>query len=250
MTVTMPCEEQVCSSARVENEELGMVIFNLWAVPAVIVILVVMHFAQRFFPQLANQSILSWPTGITAIVVGGIFDLVGLKARLFFLPVWLIGIGIICLQMGWSGTVLLIVIAAAGIAWIFRSGRKKEREDWEKAQQELVRSTSPPAGATEREFWEWVKARLYLPIWMKFTPQLCDHNLCVLRVIKASGPPLTEEERVKLSTLDDFLMRGKGASKPLGIEPELQKAVTDVVDKRLRKAIADTRMPATPPRIS
>jgi hypothetical protein len=226
-----------------------MVIFNLWAVPAVIVILVIMHFAARFFPQLADQSIISWPTGIIAIVVGGIFDLVGLKARLFFLPIWLIGVVIVCIQIGWPGTVLLIVIAIAGVAWIFRSGRKKEREDWEKAQQELMRSTSPPAGATERELWEWVKARLFLPLSMRFTPQICDHNLCVVRVIKTSGPALTEEETAKISTLEDFLMRSKGESKPLQIEPELQKAVTDVVDKRLRKATADEHKPAVPPKI-
>ena len=226
-----------------------MVIFNLWAVPVVIVILVILHFAERFFPQLAGQPIISWTTGITAIVVGGISDLLGLKARLFFLPIWLLGVAIVCLQIGWPGTVLLIVVAIAGIAWIFRSGKKKEVEDWEKAQQELMRSTSPPAGASEVEFWVWVKARLYLPIWMKFTPQLCEHNLCVLQVIKTSESPLTEEENAKISTLDNFLMRGKVASKPLEIEPELQKAVTDVIDKRVRKAIADPR-PAVPPPIA
>jgi len=226
-----------------------MVIFNLWAVPVVIVILVIVQVAERFFPQLAGEPIMSWTYGISAIVVGGIADLVGLRARLFFLPVWLIGIGIICFQIGWPGTILLIVITIAGIAWIFRSGKKKEVQDWEAAQRELMKSTAPAPGVSEREFWEWVKARLYLPIWMKFTPQLCEHDLCVLRVIRTSGPLLTEEENVKISTLQDFLMRSKAESKPLEIVPELQAAVTDVVDKRLHKAIADARKPAVPPRI-
>lgn len=227
-----------------------MMIFSLGAVPVVIVIWVIAHFAERWFPQLAGQPIISWTTGISAIVVGGIADLVGLKARLFFLPIWLIGLGIVCLQLGWPGTVLLVVIAAASVAWLFRWGNKKEREDWEKAQQELIASTAPAPGVSEREFWEWVKARLFLPISMKFTPQLCEHNLCVLRVIKTTGPRLTPEEEGKLELLEEFLVNVRSATNPVEGDLKRQTDVTEVVDKRLGKAIADARKPAVPPPIS
>jgi hypothetical protein len=228
-----------------------MVIFNLWAVPVGIVILVVVQVTEHLLPQMATDARKGWTYGIAAIVVGGISDLVGLKARLFFLPVWLIGIAIICFQIGWPGTVLFVVLAIAGMAWMFRAGKKKEVQDWETAQQELAKSTSPRKAASEREFWEWVKARLCLPVWMKFTPQLCDHNLCVLQAIKTSGPPLTTDEDAKITELENFLKRAQSAAQPVGSEVNLQTPVEALVDKRLRTAKSDVPLqPASlPPRM-
>ena len=226
-----------------------MVIFNLWAIPVGIVILLIVYGLEYFFPQIATEARRTWTAGIAAVVVGGISDLVGLKARLFFLPVWLIGIAIICFQIGWPGTILLVVIAIAGVTWMFRAGKKKEVKDWETAQQELLKSTSPPKGGTsEREFWEWVKARLCLPVWMKFTPKLCDHNLCVLQAIKTSGPPLTADEAAKITELENFLKRAQGAAQPVGSEVNLQTVVEALIDKRLRTAKSDAPLqPASIP---
>lgn len=90
---------------------------------------------------------------------------------------------------------------------------------------------------SEREFWEWVKARLCVPVWMKFTPQLCDHNLGVLQTIKTSGPPLTVDEFAKIAELESFLKRARGAAQPVGSEVNLQTAVEALIDKRLRAAL-------------
>jgi hypothetical protein len=96
-----------------------------------------------------------------------------------------------------------------------------------------MKSTPPPGGTSEREFWEWVKARLCVPMWMKFTPQLCDHNLYVLQAIKNSGLPLTADEAAKITELEDFLRRAQSSAEPAGSAVNLQTAVEALIDKRL-----------------
>jgi len=214
----------------------NMIIFNLWAIPVAIVIYLLLLGLEHFFPALMTSPRTGWTIGIVATSVGAVSECVGLRGRVFFLPIWTIGLGIICYQLGWPGTVAFIAIAVGGLVWVFISAKKKEVSDWQQAQQEIAKAPAPPAVSTERQFWEWVKSTLFLPVWMDFTLDLCEHNLRVLHTIKKARPQLSPDENGKIEALERFLMTAKAASKPPGSEVKVQTAVCELVEKKLKKA--------------
>jgi hypothetical protein len=50
-----------------------------------------------------TDTLTGWTTGIVSTIVGAICEVVGIKARVFLLPIWMIGLGIICFNLGWPG---------------------------------------------------------------------------------------------------------------------------------------------------
>ena len=81
---------------------------------------------------------------------------------------WMLGLGLLCYQLGWPGTVLFVALLAGGGVWLFNATRKKELDDWQKLERETT--GAPPATADEEPFWAWVKVTLFLPILLKYTP--------------------------------------------------------------------------------
>ncbi len=99
-----------------------------------------------------------------------------MRDRFFFMPIWVFGLAIICYHLGWPGRIVFVALLVGGIIWLFLAAKKQEVVDWRKAQEEFVKSAAPPANADEIKFWEWVKATLFLPTWMDFTPEVCQHD--------------------------------------------------------------------------
>jgi hypothetical protein len=214
------------------------------------VIYLVLLGLEHIWPALMTQQWKGWTIGVVATVLGGICDWVGIKGRVFFVPIWLLGLGLICFQLGVPGTIAFIALLIAGGVWIFMAAKKKEPVDWQKAQEAIIKSAAPSADTDESAFWAWVKATLFLPVWMNFTPELCQHNLKVLQSIRQSGIPLTPDENAKIRALEEFLARAQAASKPPGSEVKIQTAVEKVVDDRIFKAKRKPRgEKGVPPRI-
>jgi hypothetical protein len=213
-----------------------MIIFNLWAIPVVFVIYLIVSGLVHFWPGVMTDTITGWTTGIVSTIVGAVCHAVGIKARLFFLPIWMIGLGIICFNLGWPGTIGFVALLVVAGIWFFKGAKKKELADWQKVQEEAVKNSPPSGTADENQFWSWVEKTLFLPTWLELTPELCQHNLKVLLAIKQSGVWLDANENAKLNALGQFLARAQTATKPPQSEVKIQNLVYDLINNRLRKA--------------
>jgi hypothetical protein len=218
-----------------------VIIFNLWAIPVALVIYLIVLGVEHVAPGLMTESRSGWTIGVVATLVGAVCDLVGIRARVFLMPIWMIGLGIIGYHVGWPGIAAFVALLIVGGIFLFRGAKDKEAIEWQKVQEELVKAGAPPAARDEVQFWEWVKQMLFLPIWLGFTPDLCQHNLKILRAIREAGLSLTPDENAKLQTLEKFLVISQSASKPPGSEVKIQNPVVALVDARLSKSQRNAR---------
>jgi len=228
------------------------IVFNLWAIPVVFVIYIVIKGIEHFVPATMTENHSGWTIGIVAAVIGGMAEAIGVSGRLFFIPIWMLGIGVMCYQLGWMGTAGFVVFLIGGAVWMFKSMKKKEETAWAQAQEQLIKSQNPADALTEKDFWAWVKAALFLPVWMDFSPELCDHNLRVLEIIRKSKPILKPDEDKEISALEHFLRWARGLPKPPASNVKVQTPVEILVKNKLRKASKTellSRASALPPLI-
>jgi len=213
-----------------------MIVFNLWAIPVGVVIYLVLQGIEHFYPSLTTGVHFDWTLGVVVTVVGGITELVGAKGRVFFVPIWMVGAGIICFHMGWIGSAVFLLLVILGEIVLFRNGKKKEETDWDKVQLALIKAPAAPIDGTEAQFWAWVKSMLFLPIWMNFTPEVCDHNLRVVEALKDTKGSFSNAEFQTVEALEKFLKDAKAAPKPVGSDMKLQALANDLVRKKVRRA--------------
>ncbi|MDB6123095.1 MAG: hypothetical protein JWQ71_2088 [Pedosphaera sp.] len=209
-----------------------MIIFNLWAIVVVPLIYLICLPFYKYFPDLMKGPHEVLIVGIIAAVVGGITDLVGIKGRLFLLPIWLIGIGMVCYHVGTVGMIIFGVIATIGIYLLIKRGRKESAEAWKKAQEELVKNPAPEAGWDEIRFWEWIKATLFLPFFGQ-TPEVRAHNVKVLDGLIQAKPALSKEEVTNFILYKKFLEASKDDTKSAMPDNKLVDALRELADKKL-----------------
>jgi len=215
-----------------------MIIFNLWAIPILFAIYLVHVGVAHFFPALVSDYIVSWSTGVIVTIIGALTELIGVKGRLFFMPIWFIGLGIICLQLGWVGSVLLGALVVVGIIWLFRYGKKQEAKEWQVAQEKL-RTTPVPPSENEEVFWGWVRTAVHLPLSAAYTPEICEHDLKALQAIQRVSPRLEPAEQAHFSALEQFLDDARRMQKPPLMDPKLHSTISDFIRKKAIKARAN-----------
>jgi hypothetical protein len=212
-----------------------MVIFNLWAIPVGIVVILAIMGLGRLWPAATQPPLEGWATGAVLVVIGGLADLVGLKARVFFLPIWLIGLGVLGYQMGWPGTLGFVALLGVAAVWIQRKTKREEQARWQQLQ--FAAKTNPPAiGSDEPAFWTWVKESLFLPVCADYTPDVCAHDLRILKLLRESGIPLSAEENLIIGAQEGFLEKARTAEKPPVPEAGIRRAMEDLMEKRARAA--------------
>jgi len=154
------------------------------------------------------------------------------------MPIWLIGIGMICLQLGWVGWVLFGVIAVVGIFWLIRFSKKQEAKEWHVAQEKLRTNPVPPTD-NEEAFWGWVRTSVHLPYSSEYTREICDHDLNALEAIKLVNPRLEPGEQVQFNALGQFLNEARRMEKPPTIDPKVHASISDCIRKKAIKARAN-----------
>jgi hypothetical protein len=225
-----------------------MIIFNLWAILVVPLIYLVCLPFYSFFPGLMKGPYETLVIGIVTTVIGGITDYFGIKGRLFFLPIWLIGIGIVCYQIGVVGMIAFGVIAAVAIYLLVKQNRKKSAQDWKRAQEELTKTPAPESDWDDMRLWQWVQATLFLPIFSQ-THEMRTHNLKVLNGITSVRPELSQDEAKKFFLFHKFLEESKDDPKSKMLDADLEKSIRGVVEKKLaelKKKAPRTQPPPIP----
>ncbi len=221
-----------------------LVIFNLWAIP----VLVIAFAAFRFAVWLGAPAN-GWTIGLVTLTIGGFSEFLGARGRLFFMPVWLIGVAMIAYKVGRVGTITFIVVALALMIWHARRSKKQEKARWEK-----IRATPPtpppPHSPDETAFWQWVDANLFLPTFLDYTPEVCAHSLGIIKAVRASGVPLDAKELNLIREQQDFLTQARIAPTPLSSPARLPFKLRGLISRRLQDAPDQAKSkpaPAAPP---
>jgi hypothetical protein len=127
----------------------AMIVFNLWAIPVGLLIGLAFVGLEKLAPGTFGGAHENLTVAGLAVVIGGLGEVFGLKARLFFLPVWLLGAGVgayqayalfggVGLAVGSAVVVGLLVLFVATIIWSARGELEKIPERLKEAREHFA----------------------------------------------------------------------------------------------------------------
>ena len=172
-----------------------MIIFNFYAIAVaaiiVIVLLPVLGFISAISPDFAeNEALMGlvlWPC---ATVVAGLCEAVGLKGRLFFIPMWFIGLVLTLISFsqnfGFLGFVVIGVIIVGLVGMLVYAAYLMEKKEWANAPVELnqcQRIQNP----SRKEFWEHFQKAFFVPVFKSYDAHMHYHNYQCLELLKNQG---------------------------------------------------------------
>ena len=216
-----------------------MIVFNL---PAIIVA-VIIAIIYGIFSFILPDSWLSDDSGFVvffsiATVVSALLEVVGVKGRLFWLPMWLFGlVGLGIFTYSGYGGMGLAVIGGVAVAMIGGFGYlmvATERSEKREAPDKLREAKQALAEADGKKFWNAIKASLLQPFFTKFTREDCKHNIQVVELLQealASKPNVVEQ----LESLKKEYENGMRADGKIKINSEILDPISEMIDKMVEK---------------
>ena len=167
-----------------------MIVFNVFAIVVGLIIGVFLGPLYWLFPTFMYST---WGNVLACsimAVVSLITDFLGLKGRLFWLPMWLwglIGVGYnLHTLWGWLGIgaafgiVVLLFVLLGVLAAV------NDRKAWAQAPASLNAARDAFAKGNADEGWPLLEKAYFSPTWMTETPETSRHNLDVLSVARAA----------------------------------------------------------------
>lgn len=156
-----------------------MVVFNLLAIPVVIVIFLIGVGLSWIFPLLGDGSPAHLMYGLIAVIVGGLTDLVGLKGRIFWLPIWLLGLGLTGYGawglLGIFGLIGGAIVIGLGLVGFFIFGAKASKDMEAEAPARLEEARAAAVAGDLETFWELIASAYVPPAVGKLTPPVAQH---------------------------------------------------------------------------
>lgn len=207
-----------------------MIIFNAGAI---FVALISAVFLGPLFWLAPNFMAGRWGDVLALGIVTGvsaISDLVGIKGRVFFLPIWVwstLGIGgSLYKQWGWWGPALalgVVVVMVLGLLVVAAAGEKKS---WAEAPAKLNAARDSVAKGVSDETWPLLADAFFVPAFGDDTPERCRHNLEVLSVARKAMPPTIGalEQRV-IDALSHAYGKGLASNDKVTISSEFTSAL-------------------------
>ncbi|MDB6026970.1 MAG: hypothetical protein JWM68_3193 [Verrucomicrobiales bacterium] len=119
-----------------------IVIYNWRVIPVGLAIVAVALGLEQLAPSLMRGPHGILAVGVITTVVGGITEACGFSGRLFFLPVWLIGLGIVCFQFHWITLIIFAILTGIIFYFINRAGKVEAIEPSEKTEADLSSASS------------------------------------------------------------------------------------------------------------
>lgn len=217
-----------------------MIVFNLPAIIVAVLIGIVYWLVSLLIPDswLQTDDNNVFVVLVVGSVVSIITEFVGLKGRVFWLPMWLFGLvgtAIVSFgKWGWWGPIGMAVIGGAVFGGLILLGRKAEMKEWENAPNSLAELQRQfAAGTHTKEFWEALQTAFFKPSWMKYTAEVCQHNLIVMDVLdKTEG--LDDESNSAIDKYRALAEEGtQQREKPIKIPGEVEDGISKIIEKRL-----------------
>jgi len=184
-----------------------MFIFNLWALLVALVIILVSLGFYSVAPQFMEGVTGNFIVGVLTFLIGGVTEFVGIKGRIFFFPIWLLGLAIMGFQLyewfgGWgiAGGCGLFVIAVVAL---LKLAKWTEARKWERLQGNGFFEEAKFA-ATPEAYWKAVKKYFFLPASIDYSTAIYVHNWGILsNILSRSGLGLSASE---IETIQGFQM--------------------------------------------
>jgi len=226
-----------------------IVIYNLWALLVGAVIAFAGLMLYTVAPAAFSEANAGWTIGLLVTVFGGGAEVAGLRARLFFLPIWLFGTIVLGFTAyGHVGIVAFIIPLGSvvlGICWMVRSSNKRQAQHWAKAKESIITLKDFVGDTATIGFWILVKESLHFPQHGDLTQEILSHNLQVTQSVLAKAR-LANNDLVAWDALETYLKRNLAKPRPDSMDYVLAQHLGNLIDAQIK---APTR-PITPPPIS
>ena len=214
-----------------------MLVFNIYAV--VVAIFVAILAAPLFWlaPEFMEGTYGDVTLASIVLLISTLAEIGGLKARVFWLPVWLWSLAalgyLLYGEWGWWGPAGAGVVAVTALTLLLLWSRKLEREEWAKAPQqlELARAIVDNFEAREQCFTHLHEA-FFSPTWMSSTAEIWAHQREVLAVADKLLDGHTQIGKEHLLGMLDraYAAKIEGAEDAEDIDSELESEVEALIE--------------------
>ena len=164
-----------------------MIIFNVFAIPVVIIIGIVAAGVNYFFPFIDTKYEMLGFGSIT-FVVGYLCEWIGLKGRLFYIPIWLIGLGVAgyagYTHWGWIGIAAAGGAVVVGFLLLIVLARIVENIEWKKAPDKLHQARMQATQSDKEGMWANLASAFFYPYTLDLTVEMVRHDRSVLDIVK------------------------------------------------------------------
>ena len=165
-----------------------MIHINLWAVLSVLIIVCLGLGLNNLLPGLFAGPYKNFAVSILVVLVGSVAQVFGIRGRIFFISIWVIGIGMVTYHAyalwGISGIVILLTATALCLWWMVKASERREAEQWARAAVSISELRSVGDCAEDApKFWTLVRDSLFLPVTGTYTALVCSHDLEVIKIV-------------------------------------------------------------------
>ena len=197
----------------------NMVILNAWAFVVLPSIFVFMWYIHLYFPGIVENPHGNFVTCVFALIISGIYEMIGVKGRVFFIPIWLLSVIGICasgFQLWGIMFAIYAVIALVLIFWLLHVSLKRmENKQLAMLPEKWKQFSVKTSALNSLEYWKEAKTTLFFPIFHPYTLEVIQHNRRVIDAIMTRmGASLAEEERQIVSNYQNFLRLLAGQTSP------------------------------------
>lgn len=210
-----------------------MIVFNLPAILVGIILVVVLGLLSLVLPDhyVTSDFGMILFTGIGAFI-SGICEIAGLRGRLFWLPMWLLGvIGTIALtymEYGWTGIGVLAGILVGALILLLLLSYFIEKSAW-KAAPRVLNELRTESSEKNELYWTRIKDALFIPGLMSYTHEICDHNVEVIDLMIKNGDHFEQ-----IDTVREAMANGALRGNKIKIDSE----ITDHIEKYIAEQLA------------
>jgi hypothetical protein len=214
----------------------GILFFNLWGALLLLIIIGLGLALNSVVPALFRSVYKDFAISVVVAIVGAVGEVFGLRGRILFIPVWLIGLGMIAIHAykvwGLPGIILPVAFGALGLWWMVKRTRKQEVEQWAKAQAALPRLAAAPE-AESSTFWRLVEESLFLPIMTDYSAEVSAHDLDVAEIVLSrAAKHLNPKELTSWKAFANFLKENRERPKPKQLDFDIKRALEDLIESK------------------
>ncbi len=228
-----------------------MIVFNLWAILVGLIAAAVYAGIGFVAPSLLEGAYGDLVLAGTVLTVGALTEVVGIKGRLFWLPIWLWGIVVMGFELyghwGWWGPALAVVVAAALFGALMMAGYRAEKREWAEAPQRLEQARACLHAGTFDAVWDHLEAAYFDAALLSLTAEMATHNRGVIAAVyQLLGAHASPTQIQLFGALDADYARVQAGEEGVEIEQETIEAMTALIENRGAPPEGETSDPIAP----